>query len=97
MEGRWFDSGDSPSAEDYLRNGVVSSGVHVVLVHVFFLLGLSITNQTVHLLDNDPLIISSAATILRLQDDLGTAKVCLSTLLNYINIHFHQYLPNQKL
>ncbi|XP_038893757.1 (3S,6E)-nerolidol synthase 1 isoform X2 [Benincasa hispida] len=74
VEGRWFASGDSPSAEEYLRNGVVSSGVHVVLVHVFFLLGQSITNHTVHLLDNDPIIISSAATILRLQDDLGTAK-----------------------
>lgn len=75
MEGRWFDCGESPSADEYLKNGVVSSGVHVVLVHAFFLLGQSITNQTVHLLDNDPLIISSPATILRLHDDLGSAKV----------------------
>ncbi|TYJ99410.1 (3S,6E)-nerolidol synthase 1-like [Cucumis melo var. makuwa] len=74
VEGRWFDCGESPSAEEYLKNGVVSTGVHVVLVHAFFFLGQSITNQTVHLLDNDPLIISSPATILRLHDDLGTAK-----------------------
>ncbi|XP_023542184.1 (3S,6E)-nerolidol synthase 1-like [Cucurbita pepo subsp. pepo] len=74
VESEWFVSGYSPSAKEYLRNGAVSSGVHVVLVHAFFLLGQTINHETVKLLDNDPEIISSTATILRLQDDLGSAK-----------------------
>ncbi|XP_022140146.1 (3S,6E)-nerolidol synthase 1-like [Momordica charantia] len=74
LEAGWFTSGKSPSAEEYLRNGVISSGVHVVLVHVFFLLGQGINKRTVQLLDSNPEIISSAATILRLQDDFGSAK-----------------------
>nr|QNV48476.1 linalool synthase [Ficus carica] len=74
VEAKWFASGQVPKAEEYLRNGVVSSGVHVVLVHIFFLLGQSITQETVEFLDNMPGIITSTAAILRLWDDLGSAK-----------------------
>ncbi|KAG8635276.1 probable terpene synthase 13 isoform X2 [Manihot esculenta] len=74
VEGRWFASGQLPSAEEYLENGIVSSGVHVVLVHVFFLLGHGLTREAVELVNSYPPIISSSATILRLWDDLGTAK-----------------------
>ncbi|KAF5472097.1 hypothetical protein F2P56_008838 [Juglans regia] len=73
VEAQWFSSGQSPKAEEYLKNAVVSSGVHVVLVHIFFLLGHGVTKETVHLVDNVPEIISSPATILRLWDDLGSA------------------------
>ncbi|KAG6692402.1 hypothetical protein I3842_10G112900 [Carya illinoinensis] len=63
----------SPKPEEYLKNAVISSGVHVVLVHIFFQLGHGITKETVDLVDNVPGIISSPATILRLWDDLGSA------------------------
>ena len=53
-----------------------------MLVHAFFLLGQTINHETVKLLDNDPEIISSTATILRLQDDLGSAKVRTNRSLN---------------
>ncbi|KAF9683469.1 hypothetical protein SADUNF_Sadunf04G0016800 [Salix dunnii] len=39
VEAKWFAHGEFPKSEEYLRNGIVSSGVHVVLVHMFFLLG----------------------------------------------------------
>nr|WOZ50755.1 terpene synthase [Boswellia serrata] len=74
VEARWFSFGQSPMAEEYLKNGIVSSGVHVVLVHIFFLLGQGITRENVEHIDNNPAIISSTATILRLWDDLGSAK-----------------------
>ncbi|KAK4857536.1 hypothetical protein QYF36_002216 [Acer negundo] len=74
VEAKWFDSGHLPKAEEYLKNGIVSSGVHVVLVHIFFLLGQNLTSKNVDLIENNPGLISSTATILRLWDDLGSAK-----------------------
>ncbi|XWS12765.1 hypothetical protein CRYUN_Cryun37aG0118400 [Craigia yunnanensis] len=74
VEAQWFGSGKLPMAKQYLENGIISSGVHIVLVHIFYLLGHGLTNQNVELIDNGPAIISSTATILRLWDDLGSAK-----------------------
>ncbi|XP_044461235.1 (3S,6E)-nerolidol synthase 1-like isoform X2 [Mangifera indica] len=74
VEAKWFTGGSMPKAEEYLKNGIISSGIHVVIVHVFFLLGQNVTEETVQLIDNNPGIISSTATILRLWDDLGSAK-----------------------
>ncbi|XP_021640399.2 probable terpene synthase 13 [Hevea brasiliensis] len=73
-EAKWFASGDLPNSEEYLKNGNLSSGVHAVLVHLFFLLGEGITKENVELIDANPGIINSTARILRLWDDLGSAK-----------------------
>ncbi|XP_062162280.1 (3S,6E)-nerolidol synthase 1-like isoform X2 [Alnus glutinosa] len=73
VEAQWFATGRSPKSEEYLTNAVVSSGVHVVLVHIFFLLGHRLNKETAKLVDNMPGIISSPGTILRLWDDLGSA------------------------
>ncbi|KAK6283657.1 hypothetical protein POUND7_002609 [Theobroma cacao] len=74
VEARWFASGKLPKAKEYLENGITSSGVHIILVHSFFLLGQGLNNKNVELIDNNPGMISSTATILRLWDDLGSAK-----------------------
>ncbi|KAF8409452.1 hypothetical protein HHK36_005528 [Tetracentron sinense] len=74
VEAKWFASGNLPKSEEYLKNAVISSGVHVVLVHIFFLLGHGITKETVDHVDSIPGLISFPATILRLWDDLGSAK-----------------------
>ncbi|KAK7328020.1 hypothetical protein VNO77_22114 [Canavalia gladiata] len=74
IEAEWFASGNLPSAEEYLKNGIVSSGVHIVLVHIFFLSGQGLTKENVQIIDGNPAIISSSATILRLWDDLGNAE-----------------------
>lgn len=49
--------------------------MHVLLVHLFFLLGEKIDPQSVDLLEKTPEVVSSTASILRLWDDLGSAKV----------------------
>ncbi|KAK8607879.1 hypothetical protein V6N13_023324 [Hibiscus sabdariffa] len=74
VEARWFASGKFPKASEYLENGIISSGVHIVLVHIFFLLGLGSTDRNVEIIENNPPIISATAAILRLWDDLGSAK-----------------------
>ncbi|KAM3749489.1 hypothetical protein ACB098_05G189100 [Castanea mollissima] len=73
VEAQWFASGHSPKSEEYLKNGVISSGVHVVLVHIFYLLGQHMNKETTDIIDSIPDIMSSTATILRLWDDLGSA------------------------
>ncbi|XP_042518572.1 (3S,6E)-nerolidol synthase 1-like [Macadamia integrifolia] len=77
VEAKWFASKQQvPKAKDYLENGVVSSGVHVALLHGFFLLGEGITKETVDCMAQcpGPALISRPARILRLWDDLGSAK-----------------------
>lgn len=75
-EAHWLNSGHLPKAEDYLNNGIVSTGVHVVLIHAFFLLDNAITKENAAIMnDNFPNIIYSVAKILRLSDDLEGAKV----------------------
>nr|P0CV95.1 RecName: Full=(3S,6E)-nerolidol synthase 2, chloroplastic/mitochondrial; Short=FaNES2; Flags: Precursor [Fragaria x ananassa] len=74
VEAKWFASGQLPKSKEYLKNGIVSSGVNVVLVHMFFILGQNITTKSVELLNETPAMISSSAAILRLWDDLGSAK-----------------------
>ncbi|KAK9152025.1 hypothetical protein Syun_010334 [Stephania yunnanensis] len=74
VEAKWFSSGYVPTAEEYLKNGIISSGVHVVFAHTFFLLGEGITKESIQLIDQTPSQVSTVAAILRLWDDLGSAK-----------------------
>ncbi|KAM1865118.1 hypothetical protein ACFX14_005247 [Malus domestica] len=75
-EAKRFKSGHLPKAEDYLKNGIInpSSGVNAMMVHRFFLLGQSITKESVEPLNGTLEIASSTAAILRLWEDLGSAE-----------------------
>ncbi|KAL2495297.1 S-(+)-linalool synthase [Forsythia ovata] len=74
VEAKWFGSGHLPIANEYLENGKMSSGVHVVLVHLFFLLGINEKTGGACRVDDISELISSVAVILRLWDDFGSAK-----------------------
>ncbi|TYJ99412.1 (3S,6E)-nerolidol synthase 1-like [Cucumis melo var. makuwa] len=74
VEAEWLRCGHSPSAEEYLKNGIVSTGIPLTLLHAFLLLGQQITDDTVQIVDDDLDIVSSTATVLRLWDDFGTAE-----------------------
>ncbi|KAI3487659.1 hypothetical protein L1887_48357 [Cichorium endivia] len=74
VEAKWFASGYIPEAEEYLKIGMVTSGVEVLLVHMFFLLGNGTNEQHVGLINHNHGIISSISKILRLWDDLGSAS-----------------------
>lgn len=77
VEAEWFNGGRTPNLEDYIENGVSTAGSYMALVHLFFLIGEGVTNQNARLLMEKPYpkVFSSAGRILRLWDDLGTAKV----------------------
>ncbi|KAJ1690402.1 hypothetical protein LUZ63_014557 [Rhynchospora breviuscula] len=73
VESRWLANKQLPNAEEYLTNGITSSGVHMLMVHLLFLLGHNVTNETVHLIEGHSALVSCTAKILRLWDDLGSA------------------------
>ncbi|XP_060195345.1 (3S,6E)-nerolidol synthase 1-like [Lycium barbarum] len=75
-EAKWFNSGDMPVVEEYLKNGIVSSGVPMVLINLYFLLGHAATkdSSSSDVFADIEGIISSIAQILRLLDDLGNAE-----------------------
>ncbi|KAI3745450.1 hypothetical protein L1987_58562 [Smallanthus sonchifolius] len=74
VEAKWFALGYMPMAEDYLKNGMVSSGAHVVIVHMFFLLGGGASKESARTINDNKDISCCLAKILRLWDDLGSAK-----------------------
>ncbi|KAK3155870.1 hypothetical protein QOZ80_2AG0099710 [Eleusine coracana subsp. coracana] len=76
VEAKWLATDHVPSAEDYLRNGVVTSGAPLAFAHAFFLLGHdgATCNDAAKLIKHIPPVISCPAKILRLWDDMGSAK-----------------------
>ncbi|XP_051124875.1 monoterpene synthase TPS4, chloroplastic-like [Andrographis paniculata] len=75
VEAEWFNNGQTPSVEDYLRNGVTTSGSYMALVFAFFLIGEGINEQNVkYMVKPYATIFSISGMILRLWDDLGTSK-----------------------
>ncbi|XP_065865530.1 probable terpene synthase 4 [Euphorbia lathyris] len=73
-DARWLAIGKLPKAEDYLKNTILSCGVNLALVHTFFLLNEGVTKESVQIINNNPGIISSVSTILRLWNDSRSAK-----------------------
>nr|QBC98226.1 chloroplast nerolidol/linalool synthase [Jasminum sambac] len=74
IEAKWFTSRELPIVDDYLENGKLSCGVHIMLIVPFYLLGINPTTQNSTHLNDTCELISSVATIFRLCDDLGSAK-----------------------
>ncbi|XP_062103098.1 probable terpene synthase 11 [Humulus lupulus] len=73
-EAEWFNEKYTPTVDQYLTNGVTSGGSYMALVHSFFLIGHGITDETISMMHPYPEIFSCSGKILRLWDDLGTAK-----------------------
>ncbi|KAE8794704.1 Linalool synthase, chloroplastic [Hordeum vulgare] len=71
IEGKWLSTDQIPTSEDYLRNGIITSGAPLLFMHLFFMLGHELNegkNDDIHR------VISYPAKIMRLWDDMGTAK-----------------------
>nr|WNI01964.1 terpene synthase [Psidium guajava] len=77
VEFQWNASGKLPNADDYLKNETITSGVPLVLAHLFFLMGEDIANQTMESKKEEaplPNTVFLVAKILRLWDDRGCAQ-----------------------
>ncbi|MFS7987900.1 putative S-linalool synthase [Helianthus anomalus] len=74
VEAKWFASGHIPKSEEYLKNGLITIGVQVFLVHMFFLLGDGNTEEKANLIDNNHEIVSSVSNIFGISNDLQSEK-----------------------
>nr|CAB3445366.1 unnamed protein product [Digitaria exilis] len=74
VEARWLATDQVPTAEDYLTNGAITSGVPLTFAHIFAMLGYDHSNEDAELADSITSIISCPAKILRLWDDMGSAE-----------------------
>ncbi|CDP20228.1 unnamed protein product [Coffea canephora] len=75
LEASWYSNGQEPNMEEYVANGVTTAGTYMAMVHLFFLIGQGVTEENVKLLMKPyPKLFSCSGRILRLWDDLGTAK-----------------------
>nr|GMC89873.1 (3S,6E)-nerolidol synthase 1-like [Ipomoea batatas] len=69
-EAKWFVTGNSPTADEYLQIGIITTGVPMVLIMCFFLLGHGASTGTTDIQD----IVTLVGAILRLLDDLDATQ-----------------------
>lgn len=86
-EAKWFNSGYMPKFREYLDNGVTSAGSYMAMVHATFLVGDSLSKETISMMKSNPRLFSCSGEILRLWDDLGTSTV--SPYSSYLDINIH--------
>uniref|UniRef100_J3N3L7 Terpene synthase metal-binding domain-containing protein n=1 Tax=Oryza brachyantha TaxID=4533 RepID=J3N3L7_ORYBR len=71
---KWLSDNHVPASDDYLRNGVVTSGVPLMFLHLLFMLGHDVGKDAAELIENIPPVISCPSKIFRLWDDIGNTK-----------------------
>ncbi|KAI3687948.1 hypothetical protein L1987_81653 [Smallanthus sonchifolius] len=73
-EARWYNSGYTPTLEEYLENASVSISSPLVLMHIKFSTSISSTEEILQWFEESKYIVRHAALIFRLADDLGTSS-----------------------
>jgi len=76
-EAKWFSNKYVPTFQEYLANGVISSGSYMAFEHATFLTGDLLSKETISMLNPYPRLFSCSGEILRLWDDLGTSEVLI--------------------
>ncbi|KAM0830980.1 hypothetical protein ACQ4PT_065874 [Festuca glaucescens] len=94
VESKWLSANQVPSLDDYLSNGVITTGAPLALLHLFFMVGHDPTTAgSANLISGHiPAIISCPSKILRLWDDMGSAKHALKEGLDgsYKNLYLKE-------
>ncbi|EOA16290.1 hypothetical protein CARUB_v10004436mg [Capsella rubella] len=71
---KWYKNGHKPSFEEYMQNGVISSSVPTILLHIFSVLSDHISDETLTVVSKKHhSVVRSCGTILRLANDLATS------------------------
>lgn len=75
QEKKWTQNKETPSFEEYLENGWMSSSGGLLLVNAYLLMIQNITNQGLESLENYHDLLRWPSVIFRLVNDLATSTV----------------------
>ena len=75
QEKKWTQNKETPSFEDYLENGWMSSSGGVFLVNAYLLMSQDITKEGLESLENYHNLLRWPSIIFRLTNDLATSSV----------------------
>ncbi|CAK9142629.1 unnamed protein product [Ilex paraguariensis] len=73
VEAKWYNQGYTPSLQEYLNNGWISSGDSALSVHVLFGVAHEITEDVLDFLKNGEDLVYHISMIIRLTNDQGTS------------------------
>ncbi|KAK9265402.1 hypothetical protein L1049_007423 [Liquidambar formosana] len=73
VEAKWYNKGYTPSLQEYLSNGWISSSGPVLSLHAFLAVTNHVTEETVDFLDTNQDLVYCSSLIIRLCNDLGTS------------------------
>ncbi|KAJ4981327.1 hypothetical protein NE237_032164 [Protea cynaroides] len=98
MEAQWYQKKTTPSTEEYLKNGWVSSSGTVFLVHAFFATGQEITKEVLECLGSNPDLIFGPSMIFRLSNDLATSSAELERgdVSSSIHCYMHEHKVSEQ-
>ncbi|XP_043717235.1 alpha-terpineol synthase, chloroplastic-like [Telopea speciosissima] len=91
VEAKWYQTRKTPSTEEYLKNGWVSSSGTIFLFHAFFATGQEINEEVLECLGSNPDLIFGPAMICRLSNDLATSSAELERGDVSSSIHCYMY------
>ncbi|KAJ9554884.1 hypothetical protein OSB04_009498 [Centaurea solstitialis] len=74
VEAQWYQTGYTPTLEEYLKNACVSISTPLTLVHCSFLTSVTSTQEILQCMERTDNIVRYSSLILRLADDLGTSS-----------------------
>ncbi|XP_038720312.1 probable terpene synthase 6 [Tripterygium wilfordii] len=74
VEAQWCNAGYVPTFDEYLKNGLITSGCHIIPLMSFFVIGETATIQAFEWLESSPKFMTALQTIGCLVDDIKSQK-----------------------
>ncbi|KAI3686194.1 hypothetical protein L1987_79867 [Smallanthus sonchifolius] len=75
IEARWFNSGYTPTLNEFLDNGCMSIGIVPIIKHAYLLTLTTVSEDSLEQIQRAEILIRNACLIVRLTNDLGTSSV----------------------
>ncbi|KAF3432410.1 hypothetical protein FNV43_RR27150 [Rhamnella rubrinervis] len=92
VEAKWYHSGYTPTLQEYIENAWITVTAPLILMHVYFFVTNSITEEALQCLEEYRGIIRTTSIIFRLEDDLGTSSYELKRgdVLKAVQCYMHE-------
>lgn len=80
VEAKWYQNQHKPTLEEYMKNGWITIGVLTASLNAYLSATNPIIEKELEFLESYPDILQLLCKIVRLQDDLGTSSVYITTI-----------------